>query len=998
MPMDGPTSVRMKQEALDDVAFPEPIPADPIDLRVDFSRDDVIMEDDVPEPLTTAEQVYKANQGSSPPKMLKKPGPRQSAVSAHINPVDIVNAILNSPVSLSAGQIIAISAPVANALIDMMKLKNASRPGQAAAHTISVSENLASISELLSAAVTPTTPVINPTHIVGATFITKDRQRLIQIQIEINGKTCTAIVDTGSMLNVVSRGVWRNYMSHISMDITRHINMGDANGGQAQLRGFLKDVLIAVGGVDSRANFWVGDKVPFEILLGRPWQRGNYVSIDERRDGTYLVFRDPDSGENRHELLVDEGDIVPEFSANFAPFQSMPGSFMMTVIDSPHSAIQPQEVESDIEMLLDEPPMLNEQHNLEREIFGSDSDSQDSDGEITSPYVQPPCTPLESNGGALIPFTRSPLCSSCKVLLDTKIFEQVDDLGFNWSQLFYNANAPAEAENIGRGNKGLKSQSLSSHILYTGLQNIKSAETCGLQNLPCDFSWSPARLLASSSDLSDPATSLNTLPLASPSHKSKIRRFLLFHPEVLWLAKQNSLTEAAAVQGVSDLVHAHQLAFEVHDNSLGSTGPYQLKDASKLAAQPNHARSEQPSDRADGSVDHHVCCDEQTTSIALINHSLPLVTHRNPPVYHHLVCPTDIVILAPLTPSPFCEPEFDSTMSLSMEFPPAHDEESIKSDSTHSPHIGDLFQVSDNEPRTILEPLGAASNKTDPKFDAESPAVAPQTIATQPAVQDVEPNSTSGRPWAPLVASVNFTRPTFENSNWIARLKQSLRHAFWMSSTFSLLQPNLSYNLIKADEVRISSEREVTFAEYYWSVRRKSRFPLEFIMAFHVQHTWEVANELPTTDSPGLNLVLRHRNLTEVPAELSHLHSHPDELAPQDFALLFRYMTEFFSAFRTSPIVIDILRSSDATPLHLMVTPLTANTNLGKNDPATRVLGAIRSEIDAVLSGLVGCFPSHHPVVVAFKTAQRAQRRFNLDNELPPTFCDNRCRTEKLIS
>ncbi|KAJ7447983.1 hypothetical protein FB451DRAFT_1187979 [Mycena latifolia] len=58
------------------------------------------------------------------------------------------------------------------------------------------------------------------------------------------------------------------YMSHHSMDITQHINMGNANARQAQLRGYLEDVSMIMDGVETTANFWVGDKVLFEVLLG----------------------------------------------------------------------------------------------------------------------------------------------------------------------------------------------------------------------------------------------------------------------------------------------------------------------------------------------------------------------------------------------------------------------------------------------------------------------------------------------------------------------------------------------------------------------------------------------------------------------------------------------------------------------------------------------------------------------------------------------------------
>ncbi|KAJ7260675.1 hypothetical protein C8J57DRAFT_1514609 [Mycena rebaudengoi] len=48
----------------------------------------------------------------------------------------------------------------------------------------------------------------------------------------------------------------------------------------------------------------MSQQAPFELLLGRPWQRSNLVSIDEREEGTYLVFKDPETRRPRYELLA----------------------------------------------------------------------------------------------------------------------------------------------------------------------------------------------------------------------------------------------------------------------------------------------------------------------------------------------------------------------------------------------------------------------------------------------------------------------------------------------------------------------------------------------------------------------------------------------------------------------------------------------------------------------------------------------------------------------
>lgn len=72
---------------------------------------------------------------------------------------------------------------------------------------------------------------------------------------------------------------------------------------ESTLRGLIPKVPLACDDVMTHANFYIRDQVPFDLLLGGPWQRGNYVSIDEREGGTYLLFKD-ENLEVRHELLV----------------------------------------------------------------------------------------------------------------------------------------------------------------------------------------------------------------------------------------------------------------------------------------------------------------------------------------------------------------------------------------------------------------------------------------------------------------------------------------------------------------------------------------------------------------------------------------------------------------------------------------------------------------------------------------------------------------------
>lgn len=71
------------------------------------------------------------------------------------------------------------------------------------------------------------------------------------------------------------------------------ITMNDVNGGEGMLHGFIENVPLDLHSIHTYANFYAGDSIPFNMLLGRPWQRGNRVSIDKDDNSMYLSFKDP---------------------------------------------------------------------------------------------------------------------------------------------------------------------------------------------------------------------------------------------------------------------------------------------------------------------------------------------------------------------------------------------------------------------------------------------------------------------------------------------------------------------------------------------------------------------------------------------------------------------------------------------------------------------------------------------------------------------------------
>ena len=115
---------------------------------------------------------------------------------------------------------------------------------------------------------------------LATSFRTKTRGLLIKLSTECDGNSIQAIIDTGSQLNIISEGACNAKICR-PIDHKTSVAMNDANGGEGNLYGIVENVPLNCGGVMTHANLYVGSHVPFDLLLGRPWQRGNFVSIDE---------------------------------------------------------------------------------------------------------------------------------------------------------------------------------------------------------------------------------------------------------------------------------------------------------------------------------------------------------------------------------------------------------------------------------------------------------------------------------------------------------------------------------------------------------------------------------------------------------------------------------------------------------------------------------------------------------------------------------------------
>ena len=75
--------------------------------------------------------------------------------------------------------------------------------------------------------------------------------------------------------------------------------------------GKVSHVPFTCGGAILFANIFVAAHVEFDLLLGRPWQQDNQVSITEQHDGTYLIFDPPGMATGPMELFVGTTSAPP---------------------------------------------------------------------------------------------------------------------------------------------------------------------------------------------------------------------------------------------------------------------------------------------------------------------------------------------------------------------------------------------------------------------------------------------------------------------------------------------------------------------------------------------------------------------------------------------------------------------------------------------------------------------------------------------------------------
>ncbi|SJL12003.1 uncharacterized protein ARMOST_15419 [Armillaria ostoyae] len=232
--------------------------------------------------------------------IAKRRAERQPLITKKFEADSLMRSTLNAPVTVPMGELMACSPELRKRIIRELQYRSvriAEPTETGSSHYLDVTDSEPAKVNLVR---------MDPIRVQP---ITRAPLIIISVNLGIGGRQLIvkAIVDSGSEINIVCQTVARELNKQYPITPLREIRCSDANGNEGTLHGQFNNVYIYQASIVTNAVFFVGSyNVGFQLLLGRPWIRGNLVSMDERVEGTYLVYANPSSPKEYTELLVND--------------------------------------------------------------------------------------------------------------------------------------------------------------------------------------------------------------------------------------------------------------------------------------------------------------------------------------------------------------------------------------------------------------------------------------------------------------------------------------------------------------------------------------------------------------------------------------------------------------------------------------------------------------------------------------------------------------------
>jgi hypothetical protein len=277
-----PPAGPMKSDAIPTILKRPSEPTRPEVIRsgeIDEENDDVIMEDVTPENKDAEEKAKLKRKKSpterndkpskvqkptqEPPSSVSAPSKLQSQCTRDTDMDEVFQKLCKTPVTISLQEVFGSSPTMAKKMQDYLRLTRSQKSAEGQVNEIG-----------------RPMPMFNP-----------PKSQLIMLPMKFNnGLSVNALIDPGSELDIIHRTAC--IKARLPIDTNETTYMRDAGQHDTKMDGICRKVKLRTEGLATFTNLWVGDNLPFGLLLGRPWQRQNRISIEERESGTWLSRRD----------------------------------------------------------------------------------------------------------------------------------------------------------------------------------------------------------------------------------------------------------------------------------------------------------------------------------------------------------------------------------------------------------------------------------------------------------------------------------------------------------------------------------------------------------------------------------------------------------------------------------------------------------------------------------------------------------------------------------
>jgi hypothetical protein len=141
---------------------------------------------------------------------------------------------------------------------------------------------------------------------------------LPELSVMLGNAKVTALLDTGSMINVIARDVVEKL--GLPVDERSKMSMTGVHGDTQTALGVCENISIPFGRLNTRAHFHVFENVPSPLILGQPWIRDHVISTIENGRTFKLMLRDFNDPNIRVSIVVrSEERVVVEDVGMSAP-------------------------------------------------------------------------------------------------------------------------------------------------------------------------------------------------------------------------------------------------------------------------------------------------------------------------------------------------------------------------------------------------------------------------------------------------------------------------------------------------------------------------------------------------------------------------------------------------------------------------------------------------------------------------------------------------------